>query len=73
MHPPHNPRLFDAGVTGTQGLSDKEFMASQKEAPKDIAGILDASAQTLFLTELWRGLGLTLKVFFEPSLTVGAG
>ena len=34
--------------------------------------MLDESSQTLFLTELWRGLGLTLKVFFEPKLTVSA-
>jgi hypothetical protein len=32
--------------------------------------VLDASANTLFLTELWRGLALTLKVFFEQPVTV---
>lgn len=32
--------------------------------------MLDASANTLFLTELWRGLALTLKVFFEQPVTV---
>lgn len=46
-------------------------MLSQKEAPKDLAGVLDESANTLFLTELWRGLVLTLKVFFEQPVTVG--
>lgn len=54
-------------------MTEREFMASQREPPKDLAGILDESAQTLFLTELWRGLGLTMKIFFEPSLTVRAG
>ncbi len=35
-----------------------------------MAGVLDESANTLFLTELWRGLALTLKVFFERPVTV---
>jgi hypothetical protein len=51
-------------------MGPKEFATSQRDAPKDMAGVLDESAQTLFLTELWRGLGLTLKVFFEPGVTV---
>lgn len=51
-------------------MTEREFMTSQREAPKDLSGVLDESAQTLFLTELWRGLGLTLKVFFEPKVTV---
>ena len=32
--------------------------------------MLDESSQTLFLTELWRGLAMTLKVFFEPKVTI---
>jgi NADH dehydrogenase (ubiquinone) Fe-S protein 8 len=51
-------------------LSPKEFATSQRQEPKDMAGVLDESAQTLFLTELLRGLGLTLKVFFEPKVTI---
>ena len=48
----------------------REFMTSQREAPKDMAGVLDESSQTLFLTELMRGMAMTLKVFFEPKVTV---
>lgn len=66
----HLSAAWHAGVSGTQGLSPTEFATSQKDPPKDLAGILDESAQTLFLTELWRGLALTLKIYFEPSLTV---
>lgn len=51
-------------------LSEKEFLVSQRAPPKDMAGVLDESAQTLFLTELMRGLSLTLKVFFEPKVTI---
>jgi hypothetical protein len=32
--------------------------------------VLDESAQTLFLTEMLRGLGLTLKAFFDKKVTV---
>ncbi len=51
-------------------LSPAEFATSQRAAPRDAAGVLDESAQTLFLTELWRGLAMTLKVFFEPKVTI---
>ena len=32
--------------------------------------VLDNSAQILFLTEMFRGMSLTLKYFFEPKVTV---
>ena len=32
--------------------------------------VLDASAQTLFLTEMFRGLSLTMKYFWEPKVTI---
>ena len=32
--------------------------------------VLDSSAQILFLTEMFRGMSLTLKYFFEPKVTV---
>jgi hypothetical protein len=43
---------------------------AQREVPKDMAGVLDESAQTLFLTEMFRGLNLTLKAFFDKKVTV---
>jgi hypothetical protein len=36
------------------------------------ATVLDASAQVLLLTEMFRGMSLTLKYFFEPKVTVRA-
>jgi NADH-quinone oxidoreductase chain I len=41
-----------------------------RQPPRDFASVLDESAQTLFLTDLVRGLALTLKVFFEPKVTI---
>lgn len=32
--------------------------------------VLDENANTLFLTEMVRGLGMTLKVFFDTPVTV---
>ena len=32
--------------------------------------VLDESANTLFLTEMFRGLSLTLKAFFDKKVTV---
>ena len=32
--------------------------------------MLDASAQTLFLTEMFRGMSLTMKYFWEPKVTI---
>lgn len=43
---------------------------AQREVPKDLASVLDESAQTLFLTEMMRGLNLTLKAFFDQKVTV---
>ncbi|CAL5219050.1 g810 [Coccomyxa viridis] len=43
---------------------------AQREVPKDLASVLDESAQTLFLTEMMRGLNLTLKAFFDKKVTI---
>ena len=32
--------------------------------------MLDESANTLFMTEIFRGLSITLKAFFDPKVTV---
>ena len=62
---------YPAGQSGGEmKMSAKEFATSQRGSPKDMAGVLDESAQTLFLTELMRGMALTLKVFFEPKVTI---
>ena len=37
------------------------------------APVIDESSQTLFLTEMFRGLNLTLKAFFDRKVTVNIG
>ena len=55
-----------------EGLPKKDYVynPSDKEVPRDIAGVLDASAQTLFITEIARGMSLALKYFFTKKVTV---
>ena len=43
---------------------------SAREAPADVAGVLDQSAQILFLSEMTRGMGLALKYFFTKKVTI---
>lgn len=62
--------IADLSVAEARALSAKEYSLAQRAAPKDLAGVLDESAQTLFLTEMLRGLSLVLKVFFEPKVTI---
>ncbi|KAG6551466.1 hypothetical protein Mapa_006889 [Marchantia paleacea] len=38
--------------------------------PKDWSTVLDKSMNTLFLTELFRGMNLTLKHFFDRKVTI---
>ncbi|KAH7287584.1 hypothetical protein KP509_32G063500 [Ceratopteris richardii] len=40
------------------------------EQSKDWSSVLDKSMSTLFLTELTRGMALTLKYFFDKKLTI---
>ena len=35
-----------------------------------VGAVLDNSAQTLFLTEMFRGMSLTLRYFFDTKVTV---
>jgi len=51
-------------------LEKHDHSFSQRQSPKDWAGVLDASANTLFLTEMFRGLSLTLRAFFDRKVTV---
>jgi hypothetical protein len=41
-----------------------------RKAPRGVGSILDDSASTLFVTEVFRGMAYTLKAFFDPKLTI---
>ncbi|PWA55703.1 NADH dehydrogenase [Artemisia annua] len=49
---------------------DEEREQLAKEISKDWSTVFERSISTLFLTELVRGLSLTLKYFFEPKVTI---
>ncbi|KAM7479303.1 hypothetical protein LguiA_027516 [Lonicera macranthoides] len=49
---------------------DEEREQLAKEMSKDWSAVFDRSINTLFLTEMVRGLMLTLKYFFEQKVTI---
>ena len=49
---------------------DRVRELAERQIPTDLAGVLDASAKTLVLTELLRGMSLTLKYFFDKKVTI---
>lgn len=55
---------------GQPARFDRSRQLAEKAMPTDLAGVLDASAQTLALTELLRGMSLTLKYFFDKKVTI---
>jgi len=77
-HQPHRCLQTSRGPVAdtTDRVSAKDWgyktkgVNSQKEMPKDLATVLDENAQTLFITELFRGMSYVLKVFFEPKATI---
>jgi NADH dehydrogenase (ubiquinone) Fe-S protein 8 len=54
----------------TTASADRSRELAEKAMPTDLAGVLDASAKTLVLTELLRGMSLTLKYFFDKKVTI---
>ena len=44
--------------------------AFDRPSPKTFAGLLEENANTLFLTDMFRGLSLTLKTFFDEKVTI---
>ncbi|CAH1425919.1 unnamed protein product [Lactuca virosa] len=49
---------------------DEEREKLAREISKDWSSVFERSINILFLTELVRGLSLTLKYFFEPKVTI---
>mmetsp|Transcript_11712 Transcript_11712/g.38489 ORF Transcript_11712/g.38489 Transcript_11712/m.38489 type:complete len:217 (+) Transcript_11712:2195-2845(+) len=50
--------------------ADKSKQLSQADMPQSPAAVLDASMQTLFITEMFRGMSLALRYFFEKKVTI---
>ncbi|KAF8073190.1 NADH dehydrogenase [ubiquinone] iron-sulfur protein 8-B [Scenedesmus sp. PABB004] len=56
---------------GTNAERDKkERDPTFRKQPKDVAAILDDSANALFVTEIVRGMAYTIKAYFEPKVTL---
>ncbi|XP_013881802.1 NADH dehydrogenase [ubiquinone] iron-sulfur protein 8, mitochondrial, partial [Austrofundulus limnaeus] len=61
------PRFFSLSV---QRNGFKYVNASALDRPTDVRSIADRAAQYLFMTELFRGLGMTLSYLFREPATI---
>ncbi|KAI8026577.1 hypothetical protein LOK49_LG02G03666 [Camellia lanceoleosa] len=75
----HNPnhygmalatRSFATKQSFSTDKDDEEREKLAKEISKDWSSVFERSINTLFLTEMVRGLMLTLKYFFDPKVTI---
>ncbi|CAH1444866.1 unnamed protein product [Lactuca virosa] len=63
-------RLFATKHSFSTDKDDEEREKLARDISKDWSSVFERSINTLFLTELVRGLSLTLKYFFEPKVTI---
>ncbi|THU45079.1 hypothetical protein C4D60_Mb02t14090 [Musa balbisiana] len=61
---------FNSGSSSSKFKDDEEKEKLAKEIAKDWNAVFERSINTLFLTEMVRGLMLTLKYFFERKVTI---
>ncbi|MCH88869.1 NADH dehydrogenase (ubiquinone) iron-sulfur protein, partial [Trifolium medium] len=69
----HNPQNYGMRLSShlySTKLEDEEREKLAKEISKDWSTVFERSINTLFLTELVRGLMLTLKYFFDKNVTI---
>ncbi|KAK3411973.1 hypothetical protein EUGRSUZ_I00724 [Eucalyptus grandis] len=65
---PYGLRANPCSYSSKKDDEEREQLA--KEISKDWSSVFERSINTLFLTEMVRGLMLTLKYFFEPNVTI---
>ncbi|GER50367.1 NADH-quinone oxidoreductase subunit I [Striga asiatica] len=63
-------RTFATKHSFSTDKDDEEREKLAREISKDWSSVFERSINTLFLTEMVRGLMLTLKYFFEPKVTI---
>ncbi|XP_010430867.1 PREDICTED: zinc finger BED domain-containing protein RICESLEEPER 2-like [Camelina sativa] len=61
--------LQSRAISYGSNKDDREAEQLAKEISKDWSTVFERSINTLFLTEMVRGLSLTLKYFFDPKVT----
>ncbi|XP_012070026.1 NADH dehydrogenase [ubiquinone] iron-sulfur protein 8-A, mitochondrial isoform X1 [Jatropha curcas] len=66
----HQHALQSSAHSFSTKKEDEEREQLAKEISKDWSSVFERSINTLFLTEMVRGLNLTLKYFFERKVTV---
>ncbi|CAI5488481.1 unnamed protein product [Closterium sp. Naga37s-1] len=63
-------RGFAASQNSLQSTTEAPPPSSKPEPPADLNTVLERNMNTLLVTELVRGMGLTLKYFFDKKLTI---
>ncbi|KAG2705643.1 hypothetical protein I3843_05G057200 [Carya illinoinensis] len=66
----HNYRMRFSSHPYSTIKEDEEREELAKEMSKDWSSVFERSINTLFLTEMVRGLMLTLKYFFDKKVTI---
>ncbi|KAK1358676.1 NADH dehydrogenase [ubiquinone] iron-sulfur protein 8, mitochondrial [Heracleum sosnowskyi] len=66
----HGTCSFSTKQSFSTDKDDEEREKLSREIAKDWSTVFERSINTLFLTELVRGLSLTLKYFFEKKVTI---
>ncbi|XP_042982136.1 NADH dehydrogenase [ubiquinone] iron-sulfur protein 8-A, mitochondrial [Carya illinoinensis] len=66
----HNYRMRFSSHPYSTRKEDEEREELAKEMSKDWSSVFERSINTLFLTEMVRGLMLTLKYFFDKKVTI---
>lgn len=64
--------LVSLALQTTAKHAEMTASQSEQEMATDTKGVLNHSAQTLFLSELTRGMSINLKYFFDTKITVRA-
>eukprot|EP00252_Welwitschia_mirabilis_P026048 TRINITY_DN834_c0_g1_i1.p1 TRINITY_DN834_c0_g1~~TRINITY_DN834_c0_g1_i1.p1 ORF type:complete len:225 (+),score=40.99 TRINITY_DN834_c0_g1_i1:113-787(+) len=68
--PEYHSTVFRRSVSTVKKADNGETDKLLNEIAKDWSTVLDRSMNTLFLTEMVRGLMLTLKYFFDRKVTI---
>jgi NADH dehydrogenase (ubiquinone) Fe-S protein 8 len=62
--------IFCLSQTFRSSSSYKYVTKDDEDLPHDAASVMDRNATTLFLSEIFRGLGMTLSAFFREPATL---
>uniref|UniRef100_A0A0C9S4V5 TSA: Wollemia nobilis Ref_Wollemi_Transcript_22264_1311 transcribed RNA sequence n=1 Tax=Wollemia nobilis TaxID=56998 RepID=A0A0C9S4V5_9CONI len=66
----YEPAIFSRSISTIKKEDTRESDKLASDMAKDWSTVLEKSMSTLYLTEMLRGLSLTLKYFFDKKVTI---